>query len=55
MNNIFGSLEKSRVPYGLLQDYAFDFTDLGNFNGVFTDSNEVNSRILTHFYICKTL
>jgi hypothetical protein len=50
MNNIFGSLEKNRVPYGLLQDYAFDFTDLGSYNGVLTDSNEVSAGTLRDIY-----
>ncbi|MCO5235570.1 MAG: hypothetical protein M9933_04800 [Chitinophagaceae bacterium] len=33
-NNIFGLLEASRVPTGLLLDYAFDFTEPKTFNGV---------------------
>ncbi|MBN8788473.1 MAG: hypothetical protein J0I84_15395 [Terrimonas sp.] len=33
-NNVFGLLEASRVPTGLLLDYAFDFTEPKIFNGV---------------------
>ena len=33
-NNVFGLLEASRVPTGLLLDYAFDFTEPKTFNGV---------------------
>jgi hypothetical protein len=33
-NNVFGLLEASRVPTGLLLDYGFDFTESQTFNGV---------------------
>lgn len=39
MNTAFARLDKSRVPTGLLQDYAFDLAELGGYNGVLTDSN----------------
>lgn len=43
MNYIFGPLEKNRVPYGLLRDYAMEFTNLENYNGInLTDSNIVD-------------
>ncbi|HXH99677.1 MAG TPA: hypothetical protein VNI52_05390 [Sphingobacteriaceae bacterium] len=44
MNYIFSPLEKNRVPYGLLQDYAMEFTSIENFNGTaaLTDSNVVD-------------
>ena len=44
MNYIFFPLEKDRVPYGLLQDYAMEFTSIENFNGTasLTDSNIVD-------------
>jgi hypothetical protein len=42
MNYIFQPLEKNRVPNGLLLDYAMEFTNLSNFNGLaLTDSNYV--------------
>ena len=28
MNYVFGVLEKNRVPFGMLQDYAMEFTEL---------------------------
>lgn len=33
-NNVFGLLEASRVPTGLLLDYGFDFTEPKAFNGI---------------------
>lgn len=40
MNYVFGRLEKNRVPYGFLRDYAFEFTNLIVFDGVsIADSN----------------
>ena len=32
MNYVFGVLEKNRVPNGMLQDYAMEFTNLNAFN-----------------------
>ena len=32
MNFVFGVLEKNRVPNGMLQDYAMEFTNLNKFN-----------------------
>ena len=34
VNDVFGELEVSRIPTGLLADYAFDFTDPKIYNGV---------------------
>jgi hypothetical protein len=34
MNHIFGNLDKSKIPFGLLRDYAMEFTNLENFNGL---------------------
>lgn len=42
MNYIFGPLEKNRVPYGLLRDFAIELTDLEHYNGLLTDSNYVD-------------
>lgn len=51
MNYVFGSLEKQRVPKGLLLDYAFEFTDLSNYNGtVLADSNYVNDGTIMDIY-----
>lgn len=50
MNTIFSTLEKNRVPHGLLQDFAFDFAELSNYNGVLTDTNMVSRDILRDIY-----
>jgi hypothetical protein len=33
MNNIFGALNTNNIPFGMLRDYAMEFTNLENFNG----------------------
>lgn len=51
MNYVFGRLEKARVPYGLLRDYAFEFTNLNAFNGVsLVDSNYVDYTTIGDIY-----
>lgn len=51
MNYVFGRLERNRVPYGMLRDYAFEFTDLNAFNGVsLVDSNYVDYSTLGDIY-----
>lgn len=50
MNYVFGSLEKNRVPTGLLLDYAMEFADLKSYNGVLTDSNKTNAGLLRDIY-----
>lgn len=37
MNYVFNPLEKNRVPYGLLKDFAMEFTDLERYNGSVND------------------
>lgn len=41
MNTIFGNLDKSKVPTGILRDYAMEFANLENVSGtaVLADSN----------------
>jgi hypothetical protein len=41
MNNVFANVDKSKVPYGILRDYAMEFTNLSQFNGAaaLADSN----------------
>lgn len=47
MNHVFGNLDKSKIPFGLLRDYAMEFTNLENFNGMtLVDSNYVDHKIL---------
>lgn len=50
MNYVFAPLEKNRVPNGLLLDYAMEFTDLKNYNGLLTDTNKVSAGSLRDIY-----
>lgn len=43
LDNMFQRLDKSKVPHGLLRDYAFELADLDLYNGKeLNDSNYVN-------------
>lgn len=43
LDNVFQHLDKNRVPYSLLRDYAFELADLDIYNGKeLNDSNYVN-------------
>ena len=43
LDNMFQHLDKSKVPHGLLRDYAFELADLDIYNGVeLNDSNYVD-------------
>jgi hypothetical protein len=47
MNHVFGNLDKSKVPFGLLRDYAMEFTNLKNFNDTaWVDSNKIDKALL---------
>lgn len=37
-SQLFAGLDKTRVPHGILLDYAYDFTNVELFNGTITDS-----------------
>uniref|UniRef100_UPI0040498DDA T9SS type A sorting domain-containing protein n=1 Tax=Flavobacterium sp. TaxID=239 RepID=UPI0040498DDA len=50
MNFAFQPLEKNRVPFGLLKDQAFEFTELSAYNGVVTDSNYVQPVTIKQIY-----
>lgn len=51
VNNVFGALEKNRVPTGLLVDYGFDFTDPQIYNGsVLVDSTLMEQGIYSDLY-----
>lgn len=50
MNFTFQPLEKDRVPFGLLKDQAFEFTELAAYNGVVTDSNYVLPVTIKQIY-----
>ncbi len=46
MNLIFGNLNVANVPFGLLRDYAIEFTNPENYDGTaLVDSNKLNSVI----------
>ncbi len=50
MNLAFQPLEKNRVPFGLLKDQAFEFTELAAYNGVVTDTNYVTPVCIKQIY-----
>lgn len=51
MNYIVEQLEKNRVPYGLLLDYAMEFAKLSNYDGTaLTDSNKVMTSEFWEIY-----
>lgn len=50
VNQAFATLEKDRVPYGLLKDAALEFTELSAYNGVLTDTNYVTPVALKQLY-----
>lgn len=53
INPIFQGLDKSKVPNGILLDYAMEFTNVTAYNGTLTDSTYVDANILGNIY--KTL
>ncbi|WP_293956536.1 MULTISPECIES: hypothetical protein [unclassified Sphingobacterium] len=54
LNNMFSTLDKSKVPNGLLKDYAFDLTDLDKFTGAdLNDKNYVDKEIYS--YLLRTI
>ena len=53
INPVFEKLDKSKVPFGILQDFAMDFTDISAFNGRITDSTQMNIDRFSQIY--KTL
>lgn len=51
VNNVFGLLEATRVPTGLLMDYAFDFSDPTIYNGtVLVDSTLMEQGLYNDLY-----
>jgi hypothetical protein len=53
MNALFGQLDKSKIPHGILLDYGMEFTNLEEFDGTLTDRNYVILGRLEEVY--KTL
>ncbi len=53
VNPIFQGLNKNRVPYKVLLDYAMEFTDVPAYNGTLTNNTYVDANVLGNIY--KTL
>ncbi|MDR6968232.1 pimeloyl-ACP methyl ester carboxylesterase [Flavobacterium arsenatis] len=53
VNPIFQGLDKTRVPHGILNDYAMEFTNVPAYNGTLTDSTFIDPNVLGSIY--KTL
>lgn len=53
IEQIFGQLERNRIPHGLLENAAFPFTNLQAYNGVRTDSTKISVEVFSEIY--KTL
>ena len=53
MNALFGQLDKSKIPHGILLDYGMEFTNLEEFDGTITNRNYVTLSRLEEVY--KTL
>ncbi len=50
MNDMFGSLDKTKVPNGILLDYGMEFANVPAFNGTLTDSTYTNAANLKQLY-----
>ena len=50
INSTFSNLDKTRIPHKLLVDYAMEFEELSNFNGVLTSNNITNKGTYTGIY-----
>ncbi len=50
VNPIFQNLDKTKIQSKLLLDYAMEFTDLTAYNGVLTDSTDVDIKVLGDIY-----
>src|SRR5690554_8153314 len=50
MDTTFESLEKDRVPHGILLDFGMEFTNVPAFNGTLTDSTYTDATTLKQIY-----
>lgn len=50
INQAFSGLDRNRVPYGLLLDFAMDFTNVKAFNGQLSDSTNLDRMTYTNLY-----
>ncbi|OYQ42804.1 hypothetical protein [Flavobacterium aurantiibacter] len=53
INRTFQHLDKTKVQSGILLDYGMEFTNVTAYNGVLTDSTDINTNVLGDIY--KTL
>lgn len=53
INPIFAGLDKTKVPHGVLLDYAMEFTNVPSYNGTLTDSTNIDIDVFGNIY--KTL
>lgn len=53
INPVFENLDKSKIPSGMLLDYAMEFTDVTAYNGVLTDTTFIDINVMGDIY--KTL
>ncbi|MEP7239094.1 MAG: hypothetical protein ABI685_14540, partial [Ferruginibacter sp.] len=52
MNTIFGNLDKTKVPFGILRDYGMEFTNIENYSGTaaLADSNYADATTFWDVY-----
>ncbi len=50
MNTVFSTIDKTKVPHGILLDYGMDFTNVNAYNGTLTDSTYSNMIRLKQIY-----
>jgi len=53
LETIFQNIDKTKIPYGLLKEAAYEFTELNEYDGNLTDSSFVHPGTLKQIY--KTL
>ena len=52
LDNMFQHLDKSKIPHGLLRDYAFELADLDIYNGKeLNDSNYVDRVAFENLFV----
>ena len=49
-NQIFGQLDKSKIPHHMLLDYGYDFIDVPNYDGVLRDNNYIVPSVYRDLY-----
>jgi len=49
-NQVFGGLDKSKIPHDMLLDYGYDFVDVPNYDGVLRDNNYLVPSVYRTLY-----